>query len=599
MLFLGVLSVIQLVLVPGLLLIRYFPARHSPLQKIIYVFMLSLLGNYVGIFLLVTVGLYTRAVVLVIFALEVTALVWINREKLTFRLDSSMAKGREGVAKAIDHFNEWQKRDFLSATLFFVFSVAAGLSLLWLLSLWTREFTHVFNAWDTYASWDRWAEKWAQNRFPGDTWEYPQLIPVSFSITYKFIGTTAVKFFAKSIMPLFSFMIVLMLVDLGWKQRSFGYMAGAGLALFGIVSLLREYVAEGYVDIPVACFSLMAIYTLLKAQDSHDVDELKQTLWLGSLATAAALVTKQTGGYVAVLYPVFAYFWLIKNSNLIERREGLRLLAKQILVFLLIVAPWYALAVFRILTGGNSSNIDYVTKDIYAGQTLLERFVVACQSLGSYVYLFVFLLLSLPVLEKRFRQVVLLIVFPFSILWALFLSYELRNLAVALPLVGMSSGVALESWINWGQNFKARARQIPAYAVLLVAGAALAGATLLVNGEAIVQRQIKEQRLIFEPLINQQLYDYFQEQGEPEIVISSYPVGWLPDLEAYWVKDRFTNYDAYQATLSKYPDVELLLLRTDIVDEQIWNDLQMGLAEGNYEQIFVRGNYLFMRIPPR
>src|SRR3990172_7983281 len=103
---------------------------------------------------------------------------------------------------------------------------------------------------------------------------------------------------------------------------------------------------------------------------------------------------------------------------------------------------------YQILVGINSSNIKYVTEGIYAGQTLAERFVAAFASLGNYRYLFVFAFISILVLDNRFRAIVLLLIFPFSILWALFLSYEARNLVIVFPLLSMTTGVAVEEWLR-------------------------------------------------------------------------------------------------------------------------------------------------------
>jgi hypothetical protein len=135
--------------------------------------------------------------------------------------------------------------------------------------------------------------------------------------------------------------------------------------------------------------------------------------------------------------------------------------------------------------------------------------------------------------------------------------------------------------------------------VLAALAVVLALGTLFVNGEAIIQKQIKQQRLIFEPLVNDQLYTYFREQGGPELVISSYPVGWLPELEAYWHNERFNDYAEYRAALERFPEAQLLLLRTDNSDERIWAEIQAGLADGTYSEIFTQGNYILVRIPTR
>ncbi|MEX1071975.1 MAG: hypothetical protein WEC37_05045 [Anaerolineales bacterium] len=601
MLLLGVLSVLQLVVLPGLLLIRFFPGKRSFLQQSVYIFMLSLLANYVVIFALVAFQLYLRSVVLVLFAAEVAALLWLTRGSLSVKLGGFGQKIRATVIKGIQSFGVWLKSNFWSASLYFVFGLIALVSILWVLAIWIQNFDTVWQTYDAWASWDRWAEIWAQNFFPGDTWEYPQLLPMSYSLTYKFIGTTEVKFFAKSIMPLFSLVILLMFFDLGKHKRSFGYMLGAGLALYSINLFLSQYVADGYVDIPVACFSFMAVYTLLKARDTSILAELRGTLLLGSLATATAAVTKQPGLYLLVAYPILAYFWVLQGRKKLTSKDALAILGKHLGLVLLLVVPWYALMQYGIIYGGNTSNIQYVINDIYQGKTLPERFIAAIALLDHYVYFYIFLLLSLPVLNSRFRQIVIFLIFPYSILWAFFLSYEPRNLAIAFPLVALCVGIAVESWMGRLTRLSKTSSKltVPVYAVVLVGLLALGAGTFVVNSEALIDQQIKEQRLIFQATLNEKLYRYFSRTNGPEKVITSYPIGWLPGLEDTWRLERFRDYDAYQATLNRYPDIELVLIPVVGVDSRILEEIYQFIQAGTYEQIFVDGNYMLVRIPPR
>lgn len=601
MLFLGVLSVFQLILFPGLLIIRLLPAKRSFLQQLAYIFMLSLLANYVVIFLLVALGLYYRSVVLGLFAVETSWLLWVYRTDLVRKDGDWGIKLRSSFSQLLKDLGDWMVKDPISASLYTFFGLAAGLGVIWVLAIWVNNFDTVFQTWDAWASWDRWAEKWAQNRFPGDTWEYPQLIPVSYSLSYKFIGTIAVKFFGKSIMPLFTLVVVLMLIDLGRQFRSYGYLLGSVLALYSISLFLGEYIPEGYVDIPVACFSLMAVYTLLKARELQNLKEIQDTLFLGSLATAAAAVTKQPGLYVMAFYPFLAYGWILREQKRLSARQALVMLGKHFLVVLAIVVPWYAFMEYRILFGGNTSNIDYVISDIYEGQTLVERFLTAVVSLGNYAYLYAFLLLSLPVLNKTFRHIVILLIFPYSVLWALFLSYEHRNLAIAFPLIGLCVGIGIEKWVKRIRLALTGRRNIefPAYAALLAVLLILGLGTLRIDGEQITQKQLTEQRQIFEAELNDKLYRYFSRANGPEPVITSYPIGWLPELKGYWILERFQDYEAYRQSLTRYPNVELILVPMIGVDQRILVEIQQEIEEGVYLPIFQEANYMLVRIPPR
>jgi hypothetical protein len=136
--------------------------------------------------------------------------------------------------------------------------------------------------------------------------------------------------------------------------------------------------------------------------------------------------------------------------------------------------------------------------------------------------------------------------------------------------------------------------------MLLAIGAlAMAVGSLLVNDEALIQRQLSEQRQIFEPTLNQKLYRYFSRANGPEPIITSYPVGWLPELESMWRLDRFDNYAVYQQTLLTYPDVELLLAPTVDIEARILEEIQQNITADTYELVFTEANYMLVRIPAR
>jgi hypothetical protein len=602
MLLLGILSVFQLIVLPGLLLIRLFPGRRSWIQRAAFVFMLSLLTNYVVVFFLVAIHLYLRSVVLVLFAGEVAALVWLHRERLLAVRRPELKKFQSAAVKGLNSLSSWLAKDIWPASLYIVFGVLAALAVVWILGVWAHNFGTVFQAWDSWASWDRWAEKWASNVLPGDTWEYPQLIPILLSISYKFIGTVGVKFFGKSIMPLFALLIVLLLIDLGRRYRSYGYLIGAVLALYSLNFFMGKYFSEVYVDIPVACLSLLAVHTLLVARHSVDKQDLRATLALGSLATATAAVTKQTGLYIMAFYPVFSYFWVLRTRKGFRTSDSLKLIGKNLLLALLLVVPWYALIEYNILTGRSTSNIEYVIEDIYKGQTYWERFVAAVNSLGSYAYLFVFLVISLLVLPTEFQQLVVLVILPFSILWAVFLSYEYRNLAIAFPLLSMTTGVAIESWLQRLLAFLGRRKiklAVPALVFILLALATVGAGSLALTSDQLIARQLTEQRKIFEPTLNQKLYSYFSRTEGPEPIITNYPINWLPGLNGLWRHDLFNDFSDFQQNLIGFSDSTLLLVPASGIDPAIMNFVWQQINAGIYQLEFTEANYMLIRIPPR
>src|ERR1700680_4474886 len=80
MTFLGILSLLQITLLPGLIFTQTFPVG-KPLTKIILSFSLSLIINYQLVFLLTIFSLYTRTSVLIIFISEIIYLFFVYTKK--------------------------------------------------------------------------------------------------------------------------------------------------------------------------------------------------------------------------------------------------------------------------------------------------------------------------------------------------------------------------------------------------------------------------------------------------------------------------------------------------------------------------------------
>ena len=609
MLILGLLSVFQVTLLPGLLIIRLFKSKFGFIQKLSYIFMLSLLANYVGVFALTSLQLYRRSVSMGIFVLELAAFIWLYRSDFHFPFSEWIQQAAKYTLRTARNFRKaWQSfwamlgrlaegkpkaEDSLRALLISKLKaisvlVAVG-SIAWMIYLLFANVGTVFNAWDAYATWEPWSMDWYLNRFARNTYEYPQLIPINWSITYRFTGSEVVKFFAKGMMPLFTLMTLLLIFDLGLRKKSFGYFLGVGISFYGIYEFMGKYIGEGYADLPVASLSFLVIYSLLVAQDVKDWQVLKETLLLGSLAAAAATVTKAPGAYMLVFFPILAYILILKNFKDAKRKEMWRWLIGNFLLSILIVAPWYVYAAGQIQSGDSLSAIPYVTEGIYAGANLWERLVASWIALKAFAYLLPFLLLALPFVEKSLRWIILTVILPYSVLWGMFLSYEYRNLAVAFPLIGMAAGVAIEGLIRKLDWNKAK-RLIGTLLILLTLIWGISNFT----GDYLVKLQNDRQRQIFEPAINIEIYTYFANQG-PGVVLSSYPVGWLPGLQAYWENNPLNDFSEFQTILETRSDIQYLLISIQS-NEAIWQDVSDKLESGDYEKIFSEADYTFFRL---
>jgi hypothetical protein len=115
-------------------------------------------------------------------------------------------------------------------------------------------------------------------------------------------------------------------------------------------------------------------------------------------------------------------------------------------------APIYIYAFVTIRNGSNVSEFGYLFEGVYENRSFMARAIDAIEiayawlgfgkAAAAIAALAGFAVLNLAVLrDARYRWILLAINIPFTCLWALYFSYDRRNLALALPLWALTSGV--------------------------------------------------------------------------------------------------------------------------------------------------------------
>ncbi len=616
MIVMGVIAVLQVCCIPGLIAARLFKLKLDILQGIVTIFMLSLTANYLAAFLLAALGLYLRPVALALLALELAALVWLYRRELLAplgELSSSLLERSGGYLRSFLPAAQPDSRlafaSVLKAALGLALAVMAVTSIAWVGRVFLDNLGSVFNSWDAVLSWNRWAVAWSQNSFPTGTWQYPQLLPANWSMIYVIVGS-AVQLFAKAIMPLFSLFILLMIFDLGLDRRRsrpaamIGFFLAVVLTRLMIKKFLGDYIAEGYADIPVAFAGFLPVYTLLKARGLERADERMQSVRLGFILAGGAAVTKAAGLFILVLYPLLAWLLVLKDFAIepTERRRSIGSIAKSLWIplaaALLIALPWYAYKQVQIWQGLDQSNVEVVTNAIYQGAGLWQRVVNAAQSMDKYAFLLAFLIPALLVLEDAYRWIVALIVLPFTLSWALSFSYDTRNLALALPFLGLTAGAALGRCAELGIDALAllsvRSVRLRAYAIAGLGLLALGGIALVLPDQKLEAQQAAMQKQIFNPELNAKLYDFIARNGPDVRIATNYPVAALPGLEHNQVNFWYADFDTYQA-LVENGQVNYLLA-PERMDARIEQDIESKLSSGAYKLVFEDAHYVPYRL---
>lgn len=410
------LAFLQAVLLPGLLFHVAF-WRSTPLRyALINTVPLSLMANYAIGFSLFSAGLLQRPIVLAVVGLEIFTLIIIagrHRTELLQQLES-LCKNLQFKFLPELRFPLWLFGSLL--LLAFAFN-----------------FTTVFEHWDPVFSWNRWALDWFIPRWPVGTAHYPQLFPLSWSITYYIMGEE-LQFVPRAIMALSLpiFFLTPFCFFEGYKSRE--RAAVFALVLAGAFFIyLEAFIYDGYVDAPVAAWAFLAFSNLL--QSEVDRSHTRYLVFVSTLILSMLPLVKQAGWVLYV--PFFVELLRMRAFSAIRWRDVLIV----VLTFVTFTISYYAITQYRISVGLDHSEIAYVTSGIYGNATLVQRWIAALHLLKDIrVGVGLLIIASVMVLifgtfRKRQSRFLRLYFVAYFFFWMTMYSYDQRNLSVALPFL--------------------------------------------------------------------------------------------------------------------------------------------------------------------
>lgn len=598
---LGLLSVLQMVCFPGLLISALLKIHNRGIARLVLIFGTSLLANYLLVFLLTITHLYSRPALIIIMILELAALVWIYRKQVFTPLEPLFERFTRWLNSLRTlSFKPTRPSHFLKVVEYCAFAALLVLALVdiaWVAARFTNNLGTVFNTWDAIVSWNHWAVSWSQGIIP-ETSYYPQLLPTNWSLSYVLLGGNELQFFPKAIMPLFSLFMLLMLLDLGIQTRSLGYFIAILFTRLVIKKFTGEFISDGYADLPTAFFGLASVYMLIKYRLAAGESKANRN-WLiasGLLATAAAF-TKQPGVLILVLFPLLVSFLAFRSLAGPSTREKWKPVLWCFGAALLLVGSWYAYKWMNIRLGHEFTNIGYVTNEIYHGAGYLERAKNAYLLLGKYGPLLIAVLPAVFFIKTPEKWLGVFLVIPYSIIWMFLFSYEARNLALVFPLWGMMLGLALQQIFEYGIRLCAllRLQKIPLVTLPIIATAAILCGIFLFPSQKLLDLQTERQWQILSPELNTQIRDLVSQTGTDIKVLTNYPIDYLPGLKGSQVSYWYDNLADFQAAL-KNPEIDYLLVPPNI-NSEIDHIIQTGLQNNTMELLFTsEGGYAYQMI---
>ena len=611
MFFLGALGIVQVLFLPGLIFtsIIDFPKRF--LERLFISIAASMVINYCLVLLLTVCHIYVRPVVIVLLLAEAGMLIWLNRRALNTPIEASFLLIKKAfndfVERWRNYFNNASEGSAFEAVLKFLYILIclllAGVALKWILKLFSWNLGFVFNSYDTVAVWNHWALSWAENRLPSSTYRYPQLLPANWSLMYLIMGNSDLQFFAKSYMPLFTFFILVMMVDLGFRKKNAGYFLGAVVAYLALKKFLSIFLIEGLADMPTAFFAFTALYFLILHHDDPRDDAYIKNAAMGVLAGAGAGGTKQVGLVFFALYCVLCLIFIVRPLFHDDRKRTIRLIWVVLAIVMIVVIPWYTYKQVSIWLGVDESEVGMVmgaTNYTFRSDDIPLRFREISQTMGKYFYIFMLVIPFAFVIDPLTRAISLLIALPLFVFWGVFASYDFRNLAVAITVFSMCVGLNMQWLVDKGYSLIRKIRfekirwgiVLSALLILLL----LVG-RFIYTDDLLMEKQTEKVVKTFSESINRKLLDALADETGDYQILTNYPLDYLPGLDGHKHSSVFTDYQSYLEDINNR-NIDFLLV-PNYADQQILDDIQQRIDAGEFQLIFSDDTwipYQFVRI---
>ena len=617
----GILSLIQLFLLPGMIVIKYLKIDGF-WKNLLIVIGVSPFLNYVFVFITTWLGIYTRTTTFILFTIEIIFFIYYYFPAITQAIGK-----REYNKKVSTFFNSYLRTDdnqpaqrlfFINTLQLSAFILALGGVLLYIKSFAFPQ-NATFVSYDAVVSWNRWALDWYHNQFPTLTYNYPQLIPTNWSIIYQFIGEDQVKIFVKTFMGLIEVFIPLTIFALGIIKRRAVFFTGTFLTC--LLQVKFGSLSSGYVDSAVAFFGLLSIVFLFLAQD----EKVKtKYIYLGALFTAIATVTKQAGLWSVLTYLLLVF---ILHKETVHQKIH-RILLKIAATDLIIILPWNIYNQIQISKGLDHSVLHHVITLSSQNRTTLQVISHAINHIllylknpfipGTILLILLLILLFFSYKDNFWKKITSIVILPYAVIWIFFFSYDIRNFNLIVPLIGLSAAVGLHNLSNLNsrlQNKFTNASSIdiktvvvksvekiesisdkikPVY-LLIAFLIVILFLPLIYPNSYLIESSIEDQKMNDNHFLNQALYDYQEMYGFNGKILTAYQIlNYLPGLENYYIGGSETNID-YINKLNQ-PEVAYGLAKPNSMHPEVKAYYERLEEQNQIKFLFKNGEYIFFSV---
>ena len=600
MIALGILSLIQIFLLPGAVFALWIWRPFDALSGLLWIVCISVLANFAVILLLVAFGVYTQTVLLWLIAGECVAVfAGFARSARSLKVDNLVVKSEIAITP------------FHIALALLTIIIVVGLSMMW----WPK-MGGVFLRADPVGIWNPWAVSWALGASPQDTSGYTQLIPMLWSITYVLVGTVEIQAFAKSVNPMFPLLALISLGFLIKAGKHSGFILTALLVFIFWFSSnpARNIMFTGHVDMVLAALVLM-VCVLLYVRP-HMGETRNDLLHLAGLLALTAGLVKLNGLILSLALPFIVFGQGARRWE--DRRLRLALIYAGLGV--LVIGGWLGLFLLQLSSGGEQYR--QVTQLPTSFQGVLD---LVLQSLGSWVHIrnafgAVFFVIGLfAVIGSLFHRELwlfcLFVCLPFLVFAAIVGWYGFRNFIPATGLVLLFAGLIISdltarwlplkwteplggispvSWMyRWGLYGPLSAVAIGL--ALLVA--ALYVAPPLSDAQFVKAQTALKWRMGGQPKYNRKMVKLLQQADEPFDVLTNYwQLDFLPrkaEMTVHWLYFGALDGPRIHQWVKEYPR-GLLLSKKGRVHGPIKDVFASLLSDGRYVTLVDDSKYILL-----
>ncbi len=595
---LGIMGTMQVVFVPGYLVCSIWKIK-GLLRVIIYAFALSLIINCLIVFFATLAGCYNRYLVYGMFAAEIFGIVyikWRNVGTKTGDIFLNLTRGfkttRESLSENIRNVAGADEKGRMVYRFFVIVGfVSAVASVLFLSYYFYFNMGTVFFDTDAIVSYNRWAVDWYNAMLPRWTWTYPQLIPSNWSMIYMFMGNSEIQFFAKAIMPLFGLCTLFVFIDLAVRIKE-GMIFWA--VPFFTVLIQRIYgfflITAGMTDIPLIFFTTISVSLLLVAHydSSLSKKELINNIILGAVFAAGAALTKQTGVYYVIVFTVLVYILAMKERTEITTKRKVLYIGMLMTIIAIIIGPWYIYKFFQIMSGVENHVLgayaQYPQPSSLAGKVQL---IVKTIGITNCVILLLFMLISL---RERASRWLLFMMLPLIVFWGYYLSYDLRNLTIIIPICSLTASIGFKELLVRLTHTKVYekvtviVKRLPAVFIFVIAVACIFVPGLFHSNEKLVNRQHEQLMFIGYPDVNREIKNYHEKNKLTGMILTNYMfLSYLPGMKGHVTFDHFNTYELYKEKIKEMKISYVLIINPDLYlyDKRIPQEINNAILHGN------------------